>query len=361
MGSGSFSASAEHDSPPSPWSGPLAPRLTGRFHEQGGALHFAWSGSAVTVRFHGTGLAVDLQDAGQNRFAVLVDGQLRLDRVVPGRRRRTLPLVAGLPKGEHTLTLYRLTEALVGETVLHGFHLPEGGTFLPAPPAARRRIEVIGDSISAGYGNEGPSELCSFSPSTENHYETYGAIAARALDADLVTIAWSGKGVMSNRGDATDAVLLPELWRRTLPTREDSPWPFAAPPPQVVVINLGTNDFAPAVADTSPFAAAYARFVAEVRERYPEAMLLCAVGPLLRDPEPAERAPNGGALSAVRQALSATVVARRRAGDERVEVLEFEAVRESEGWGCDYHPSVASHRRMAGTLAARIRELVRWD
>lgn len=66
------------------------------------------------------------------------------------------------------------------------------GRFLTPPEGPARRIEVIGDSITCGYGVDGADQYCPFSAATENHYRTYAAIAARDLGADLATLAWSG-------------------------------------------------------------------------------------------------------------------------------------------------------------------------
>ena len=65
------------------------------------------------------------------------------------------------------------------------------------PPAAKeRRLLVIGDSISAGFGVLCNSSDGTFTPATESAYHAYPGIAARALDADLQDIAYSGKGAI---------------------------------------------------------------------------------------------------------------------------------------------------------------------
>src|SRR5690606_5907364 len=127
--------------------------------------------------------------------------------------------------GEHTVELYRQTEGSFGTTVVLGVDLA-GGELLPPPPVPRR-IEVVGESLSCGFGNEGVAP-CPFSAETENHYLTYGAVAARSFGAELSTIAWSGKGVVYNYGDDKNNPL-PAIYDRTLPT-EASPWSFAWQP-----------------------------------------------------------------------------------------------------------------------------------
>ena len=323
--------------------------------EPEGALRFAWSGTTLSVRFGGPSLAVDIQDAGENRFCVVVDGALREPKLAPGPGRKMLTLAADLGAGEHELTLVRLTEAMLGETCVFGFHAPLG-RFYPPPPAQDRRIELIGDSISAGYGNEAPAPECSFSATHENHYQSYGAISARALGAELVTLAWSGKGVFSNCGSVSDRATMPVLWRRTLPSRAHSRWDFGQFRPHAVVVNLGTNDLSPHNPDQAPFAEAYLSFVRELRACYPEAFIVCSNGPLLSDAWP-ERA---FTLTRAREGIAGAVEALREAGDARIAYLEFDQVRGDEGFGADYHPSLRTHERMAGELTRALREQLGW-
>lgn len=336
--------------------GSCMPLFSGRFEERpGGGHRFAWSGSSITVAFSGTSLAVELTETGQNRYLVLLDGeQQRIVMPEPGRS--LVQLVADVPMKPHVLTLYKLTEPLLGESEFHRFVVSNNGSWLLPPAPRERRMQIIGDSISTGYGNEGVGPDCAFSARTQNHYVSYGAIAARDLEADLVTLAWSGRGVFSNRGSKTELETISDLWERTLPGRADSKWSYNERAPDAVIINLGSNDFAPEVADSSPFAGAYERLLNAVRTRYPAAHLFAAVGPLLRDSAPPRRCE----LSTVREILVGIVAGRRAEGDTKVYFLEHEPTRPEEGWGCDYHPSVRTHARMAQELECALRRELGW-
>src|SRR5690606_18809178 len=191
-------------------------RFVGRVdtsHAEG--ARFAWSGSGFLARFSGSSLAVRL--GGGQQYTVLVDGKL-MPRWVPSGGFDTL--AQGLSSGEHVVEVYRRTEAHLGESVFLGLR-PGSGELLAPPPPPDRRIELIGDSISCGYGNEGPDMNCGFPPDTEHHHLSYGALAARERGAELVTIAWSGKGVVCNYGDEPDSCRdpLPLYYDRTLPER----------------------------------------------------------------------------------------------------------------------------------------------
>src|SRR5687767_14588279 len=72
---------------------------------------------------------------------------------------------------------------------------------------------------------------------------------------------------------------MPDLFTRVFADDPRSTWGFAYTP-DVVVINLGTNDFS--VGDPGqPFVDAYLGLVADVRARYPEAWILVAESPMI--------------------------------------------------------------------------------
>ncbi|HTV26049.1 MAG TPA: SGNH/GDSL hydrolase family protein [Polyangiaceae bacterium] len=324
-------------------------RFVGRVDTTDAAgARFAWSGTGIIARFSGTEVAVRMNGAQQ--YTVVLDGEVQAKLTTTGGADA---IATGLADGEHAVEIYRRTEANQGESQFLGFELGAGQ--LLAPPAApERRIEVIGDSISCGYGNEGADETCGFTPDTENHYLTYGAIAARNVGADLVTVAWSGKGVVCNYGDEATACTepMPLYYDRTLPNRADSVWDFAQYQPQAVVINLGTNDFSTAVDPTDEeFVSAYVELLERVRTAYPDALILCTVGPLL----------NGADLTTARTDITTAVQQRIDAGDDQVQTFEL-APQDgaTDGLGCDYHPSLVTHEKMADVLTSKLAAELGW-
>lgn len=302
-------------------------------------VRMGWSGVGLVVRFNGTGASVTLDDKARY-FTVVVDGAVQPPlATTPGEQ--SYPLATGLAVGEHVVELYRRTEGSFGPTVVVGVQVE--GELLP-PPAVSRRIEVIGDSITCGYGNEGVSP-CDFSAETENHYRTYGAIAARALGAEIHTVAWSGKGVVYNFGDDKNEPL-PTVYDRILAASGD-PWDFSWQP-DAVVINLGTNDFS--TSDDPPeglFVPAYVEFLAHLRSVYPQAYIL-AVAPSLfgTDATKAE----GYIQSAVAQ--------RAAEGDAAVGYADVNVM--WLGSGCDGHPDAATHEAMGARLEEELKARLGW-
>lgn len=315
-----------------------APRFVGRFDRSDPAsVAFAFPASTIEARFRGPSIAVRLHEppGTRNHFTVVLDGKEH--RLVPHGGVGRYVLGAGLDASEHTLRLVRDTEAFVGESRFLGFELGEGGAFA-AVPARHRRLVFVGDSITSGYGIEGPGPHCGFDPAQENAYLAWGSLAGRALDADVTLVAFSGGGVYRNNdGDRQDT--MPARFLRTIPTRKASAWSFDEPSPDAVIIDLATNDFAVGAPPHEAFVAAYVGFLADLRARWPSTILLVALGPMLY----------GGALGAARAWIAEALKERERQGDA-VLFLELAMQDGSDGYGCQYHPSAARHRRMAAEV-----------
>jgi hypothetical protein len=330
--------------------GGLWVRLIGR-HDMGDLAgpRFAWPGSAIEATFIGRRIAVRLRGSS-DLFSVILDGKEQTTLVATPAR-ELYPVVDGLVPGEHQLTLVKRTEPLVGETQLLGFELDEGGRLqVPVMGAARRRIEFIGDSVTAGFGVLGYDETCAFSPETEDFTVSFAALTARALDAEPVAVAWSGRGVVRNYADEPGEPM-PVLYERTLPAHPDSRWDFRRWIADAVVVNLGTNDFSVGQCPSLPdFIDAYVGLLHRVRTVYPRVFLFCCLGPML----------SGAELREARRAIMRAVDILHAEGAESVAFLEFPPHTRSEGYGCDGHPSARTHRRMSAQLTAAIRAALGW-
>jgi len=332
-------------------------RYSGRFDKQEAAAAIcAWSASAVTLRFRGTAAAANV-GVGGNRVEVILDGKpVKIltahpsQAKAPGPTPQVYSLATGLPNGEHTITLFKCTEAGCGNVKFSGFQLAAGGVALPVPSSSRK-IEVVGDSISAGYGNEGLSEKERFSPATENAYWTYGAIAARALGAEYTCIAWSGRTLWPDFS-------IPEVFDRTLPHNPDSLWSGDAQKPDVILINLCTNDFGrKVIPDEEKWVGAYHQFIAHLRKGAPGATLYCAHGPMLTDFFP----PGAKVATKARLYIQRVVKEENDRGDAKVHYLEFETQnRGLNGIGADWHPNVKTHQIMAAKFLGVLHHDLSW-
>jgi lysophospholipase L1-like esterase len=321
-------------------------------HTEDGAL-FDWSGSAVEGGFKGTAASVRLhhvEGATTDYFNVYVDGSAPRVLVVTAEQ-TVYPLVDGLTDTYHSVRLEKRTEGPQSAVwAFDGFDFGSG-TAAPAPARKASFIEIAGDSITAGFGNLSANGWSGFKLVEEDVSRTYGRIAADWLDADVSVLGWSGAGLYQDLGGTKYPVFSNNIFRRTLSRRDCADWEFDRKP-DVLVINLGTNDFQANVVNpvegfAEAYVACYTAFLEEVRALYPETHIVCAAGIIH--------------YYAV-ESVEAVVAARKAAGDEAVSVcvLNADRVPVSKRWGGDGHPSALAHAAMGAQLAAHIAEKMGW-
>lgn len=294
-----------------------------------------WAGAAVRFKLRGTKVRVRLRAQYQNpRYVVVVDGKPGAI-LKPTATAQWYDAAIDLSPAEHVVELYARSEPVHGRHEFLGLEIVGE---LATVPAAAHRIEFIGDSITCGYGNEGKVGE-NFSSDNSNNWLAYGAVTARALGADATMIAISGKRLT----DGTDASgAMPARWEGTI-GGDELKWDFNKWKPEVVVINLGTNDFLATPPPTpEAFITRYGQFVDRIRQVYGQIPIFCTSGPM------------------VTETATKTFVDRRRmAGDAKVFFVSFPMAGANLS-GTDGHPSVAEDAKMATTLTAAIRAETAW-
>ena len=150
---------------------------------------------------------------------------------------------------EHVLRLIKLSENSRGKLGL--LELETDGAILQAPPERKPYIEMVGDSITCGFGNEAANNDTVFRTSEENGWMTYGALAARELGCGFGMVSESGISAIQPEKPMFPIHTMDEIYHLTdeLFDRrrgvEAQSFDFKAHPNDVVVINLGTNDCTP--------------------------------------------------------------------------------------------------------------------
>jgi lysophospholipase L1-like esterase len=308
------------------------------------APRFDWPGVSIQVNLKGDSLGFLLQD-NQNRFDVWVDGKPQT--VLIASPHQSLYRVDSLGPGEHRLQLTKRTESSLGPAVFQGLSLPTGVELLEPPTRATRRIEVIGDSWVCGYGNEAASVHCDDQSVYENANRGFGLVAARELKAEAHLVAYSGRGVVRNFADPqrSSAEPFPALYDRLLCAEPQSLWDFQSWVPDAVVIHLGTNDFSTTpTPDPIVFEQGCLALLTHLRALYPDASLFwfCATG-----------WPNYYLW------VEAAVKTKNDSGDKKVYCVGYPPVPQDQ-MGCDYHPNVKVHQKLATRLAQTLRQKLGW-
>lgn len=124
------------------------------------------------------------------------------------------------------------------------------GTPSASPALPARRIEWVGDSISAGFGaapdRSHPSTPCPSASACEDpsHTAALGGVCL-SLNATCAIVAVSGTTVIPTNASIEIAKPpLPLLYPRALTYDSSDAWNFSSWIPDAVVVNIGTNDAA---------------------------------------------------------------------------------------------------------------------
>ncbi len=360
--------------------GPKAPHVIGRVStikdDPAGTTRLVWSGTTISARWNGAGpifakLAVTgehVRSDTQNDpisapasafYSASIDGQPATVVTVDATRsgEQLIPLGTPAASGDHEVTLVRESDARAGAHLFYGLFTDEAGKAPPAyisSTARPRRIQLIGDSPACGAGVLGPEAACAFSYDTERASDTFGALAARTLDAELTTIATPTVGVFVN-ADGTDTNTISAIYAcadpSVAPCISAGDLTKDPAPPQVIVLMLGTSDIVRANASASDFQAAYDAFVKSVRATYPKAHVFCTLSPLLTDVN------TKSLRTSVKDAIHAVVLGL---GDPKIYALDFPDQGTENGLACEENPSTKTHQIMAGILTNAIREKTCW-
>jgi lysophospholipase L1-like esterase len=317
--------------------------VVGHVARTAAGVELVWSLSEVRVRFTGTSVALDIDErfAGLDgdRFAVFVNGR-RTD-VAPQKGASRLVLAHDLPLGAHELRFVKRTEPSVGITLVKSVTIDDGAQLL-APRERPRKLEVLGDSIATAFGVLGKRADCPFSPETQDATRGFAGLLADRLRADVAVVAWSGRGIYQDGGGSRETETVPQLWH-SAPALEGRT-------PEVVVIELGSNDFWANAPDRAGFFAAAHALLEDLRVRDPSSVIVL-VTPRLTGTEHDANAKKG-------RAWLREIAAERR--HPMASVVDFPDTRADDGMGCMWHPSARLQERYADAIESVVRARMNW-
>jgi lysophospholipase L1-like esterase len=313
-----------------------------------------WPGTGVSFTFTGSSARIGIEaTTGTNSADLIVDGLTTVISDVNGTSFST----SGLRHGNHTVVIRKRSEASYG-TITVG-NVTTDGDFGP-DVYSDRKIEVIGDSITVGYGLDGVLP-CVNSAAVEDNPKTYAALAADAVGADYDIIAWSGIGVTRNYVSPTPDTsdIMPQRYTRYGALDPLNSYTFPAnKTPDAVVIGLGTNDFGYQAGVRDPivpseYTAAMVNFVRTIKSHYPKASFFLLTSPMLNDGYPSTA---DAQKTTQRNALEAVVAQLKNSTS--IQVVDMPS--QGSDVGCDYHPNAATHAEEAEILAAALTKEMGW-
>lgn len=271
---------------------PTISSLAGKYKTQGrtsmvnGGLSLDYTASSLEFNLYCEGdVSIQYQasniPSGEGQglyFTIIVDGTVKSRSAshVAANGKGSLTLATGLKRGYHTFQIFRQTEIQRGAIQIQS--LTFRGEMAPRPADKKLYIEFIGDSMTTGYGNL--TTVGNSIPSAPIHQDgtkTFAFLTAQQLDADCSVVAIQGIGVACGWQAVTMPTVYPTLrywWDHNAPYAFDKK-------PQIVVINLGENDFATSAdkgISASQIEQAFTSFLKTVQQKNPGAKVVWAYG-----------------------------------------------------------------------------------
>lgn len=308
--------------------------------------------TCLRLRFTGSFVRAEItnfRNCWDNFLGVIIDGvqtKLKLE----GHGPQVYTLGEGLGEGDHELLLFKRQDAC-HYLQLHGLYVAENAALTAPEALPNRRIEVYGDSVSAGEVSEAVDYCGQVDPphngEFSNSYYSYSWCTARLLNAQLHDIAQGGIALLDETGyfhgpDYQGMERCFDLIQYNDQIAPNKPWDFSRYTPHVVVVAIGQNDNHPDdYMERDPqgekvqrWKNHYLAFIRRLREVYPKASIILSTTILNHHPGWDD------AIDDVWQALQ----------DEKIHHFRYS----NNGCGTHGHIRIPEAEQMARELAAFI-------
>ncbi|NLD94965.1 MAG: hypothetical protein GX639_20100 [Fibrobacter sp.] len=306
---------------------------------------FNWSGSIIEASFTGTSIGIELVD-GNTDYDIEIDGKLH--SVLRTSSSTKYPISTSLTNTTHVIRIMQRSENHWNVNVFKGFYVADGNGLVTLPKSQSRKIEFIGDSWTAGYGNESPSRDCNDAQLRQytNANKSFSKLTADAFHAECMALAWSGAGIVRNYGESTKKSVspYPVYYDKTLGAVSGT-WDFTKWKPDLVFICLGTNDFSTQpYPDDTMYINGYNALLSRVHTNYGNVPVILA-----------------GTSNGPMNNLVQSIVNAQKTTYNHPNTYYFQFPESQTLTGCHWHPSTADHQLDSKEIVKSIMTNIGWD
>jgi len=347
-------------------------KILGRANYQDGYLWFALTDSGIEYSFNGKTTIINVtadtrahSEETPAYIGIYADGEVYQKTLI--KEKNTQFTVNFDNKGKHTVTFIKLSESERGSIRINEIRADVNKI---KPTAEKnKKIEFIGDSITCAYGVDG-TETDHYATDTQDGTKSYAYLTAKKFDADYSIYAHSGFAILSCvsfDGERTPMSTIPPIYDKlgfTFGPNEfddgtyelhTTEWNLKEYTPDLIVINLGTNDASYFVtideskvpSEKVAFIQTYVDFLSQLRSYYPKAEILCTYGIMGQE-----------IYTEIEQAVNTYI---ESTDDKHVNIYKFNVYNiEKNGLGADGHPNVQSQIDAAHELIDVIEKTYGW-
>ena len=248
--------------------------------------------SHIKMKFTGTyvkAVVENQKNYWSSFLGFFIDGEQKCVKIADNGK-ETIVLADCLDNTEHELMLFKRMDSCHVLT-FYGFEVDEGAVLGEVEPKPIRKIEVYGDSVSAGEVSEAIDYAGQPDPEHDgeysNSYYSYAWMTARNLNAEIHDIAQGGAALLDGTGwfDGPDFMGMESIYDKIQyypKPAQPRKWDFQLYRPHVVIVAIGQNDANPEnhMAEdydgkkAKRWREAYRGFVANLRTIYPKATII---------------------------------------------------------------------------------------
>ncbi|MBO7124251.1 MAG: hypothetical protein J6V74_00210 [Bacteroidales bacterium] len=318
-------------------------RYDGRVLIDSTAAHLFYPGTSISVTVKNEGsLCAEFSSTGDVFYWIEVDGheayKVKSSGLVP------------LPKQKppYTVKITLASEGIYHNPKFYGFICCVKDPFpeISRPADKKLKFEFIGNSITCGYGTE-VTDRSPFNDSTSNFCHGFAYRTAKAFDAEIMTVARSGIGIYRNYGEKDSALYygcMPDNYEK-LWLDSDKKWDFSKFTPDLLFINLGTNDtWEMSSFNAEKYEKNFRKLMDMVTAHYPTTTVVLLTGSMM-GPE---------ALAAVKPILDKL---QKDYSTKKRLVYRFDFT-PIMGDGADWHPSAAQQEAMSKELIPFVQKIL---
>ncbi|MBR5180067.1 MAG: lipase [Lachnospiraceae bacterium] len=326
----------------------------------GSGIEFEYTGKGLEITFVG-GNAAELPDNEANyvRIGIFENGIRTRDLALNKKELRVKIAESAITKTS-VIRIMKLSECAMSLMGIKPLEIADNDTVKPIPASAAK-LEFIGDSITCGYGVDDPDPTHNFKTLTEDVTKGFAYKTAAALNCDHSMFSISGYGIISGFTDNPEFrhadQLIPTFYESMglsydkldgIPVPHAVRWDFSKYIPDIIVLNLGTNDDSFCQDDKdrqSWYASKYTEFLKLIRKHNQKAYIVCAFGLM------------GDRLYPT--ICDAVGIYKAETGDTRIQTVHLpEQDFEHVGYGADYHPLESEHEKAAKVLIPVLSEII---
>lgn len=307
--------------------------------QSGSAIEFYLNAKSAEIILAGDGTSIYHEEYEKPRYAIYVNDNILLDTTM-GEKEKTVLLFNNEKEMEIKIKVILLSEAIFGGIGIKSINVissVSNNNIIRPTEKKKLSIEYVGDSITCAYGIEAKAPSEYFETKTQNFEKSYAFLASKELDYDYSVVCYSGCGIIS-----TGNIMSQRYTKINYFSSTNNEWDFEKNHNDIIVINLGTNDFGYVWGfRIDEYVEKYADFLQLVREKNPDSYIVCLLGMMGCE----------DLFPLINEAINIT-------GDKKIYSYLLPAQRLEDGIGAEYHPNVVSHAKWGKLVSKIIKDII---